>query len=532
MKSRKKLILSSALLFVLVLVTIGVTYAVFTFSREGAIENTLETGTVTLTYTEGKTGITLNEAYPISDDAGKVLTGVNHVFDFTVQANLSKSMSINYEVTAVKIPITDMTSLEDNEVKLYLERAIDPEVEYQEVLAPSNFIPREEQSSLGSPSGSMILDQGSFTNQGTTIHNYRLRMWIADDAVIPSGESRKYGVRVNVYASQSGVKMDESCFTFDDTTGTIIGYSDNCSKDVVIPNQINGVEVVAIGDRSLREKGLTSVNISNTVKSIGRSSFSENLLSEIEIPEGVKEIGDFAFMDNRLTKLTIPSSVTKIGKNPFNNNQLSDEDAFIYKRDEFGNIDYTTIISYGGARRDNVVIPSGVTTIATKAFDGNKLTSVILPEGLLTIGSDAFHNNLLTSITIPSSVTSIGIASFNDNQLSDNEAFIYQRNEDGSIDYTTIVSYGGKNRDIVTIPDQVKTIRYYALAYNSLKQVIIPSGVTTIQSDALLSNQLTKIINKTGKSFNWGTITGGTTTSTFVTGTIPHKNGDIIVTSE
>jgi len=199
---KNKWILPSIMVLLLIIITIGVTFAAFTFSKEGTVENTLETGTVTLTYTEGKTGIMLNEAYPMSDERGKMLTGENNVFDFTVQANLSRTMSIGYEVTAVKIPITDMTPLLDNEVKLYLERAVDPDTTYSEIFAPSNFIPREEQTEIGSPVGSMILDSGNFTQAGTTIHHYRLRLWVDENTQIPNGEARKYGIKINVYAKQ------------------------------------------------------------------------------------------------------------------------------------------------------------------------------------------------------------------------------------------------------------------------------------------------------------------------------------------
>ncbi len=199
---KNKIILPIIMLLLLIVATIGVTFAVFTFTKEGTVENTLETSTIMLTYTEGKTGIILNEAYPMSDERGKLLTGENNTFDFTVTATLGKSNVISYEVSAVKIPINDMTPLEDNEVKLYLERAIDPDTTYSEVFAPSNYVPRDNQTDIGSPVGSMILDSGTFTQAGTTIHNYRLRMWIDENASIPSGESRKYGIKINVYAKQ------------------------------------------------------------------------------------------------------------------------------------------------------------------------------------------------------------------------------------------------------------------------------------------------------------------------------------------
>ncbi len=93
MMKTKKLILPIVMLLLLIVATIGVTFAAFTFTKQGTVENIIESSTIMLTYTEGKTGIILNEAYPMSDETGKMLTGENNVFDFTVTATLGKVMS-------------------------------------------------------------------------------------------------------------------------------------------------------------------------------------------------------------------------------------------------------------------------------------------------------------------------------------------------------------------------------------------------------------------------------------------------------
>lgn len=202
-KDKRKNMVFLLLLLSLITLTIGVTYASFTFFKEGLVENVLETGTVMLTYTEGKTGITLNEAYPMSDENGMLLTGVNNVFDFTVQAILSQDMTIQYEVSAIKIPIVAEEALQDNEVKLYLEKMSDPETSYSKIMNPKNFTPRVTQSEIGSPIGSMTLDQGSFTTKGTSLHHYRLRMWIDENTILSEGIVKRYGVKINVYAKQT-----------------------------------------------------------------------------------------------------------------------------------------------------------------------------------------------------------------------------------------------------------------------------------------------------------------------------------------
>ena len=68
-------------------ITIGVTYAVFTYTKEGTTDNIVTTGTLKFLYTENNTngnGISITEAEPISDTKGKELVGDNNVFDFKV----------------------------------------------------------------------------------------------------------------------------------------------------------------------------------------------------------------------------------------------------------------------------------------------------------------------------------------------------------------------------------------------------------------------------------------------------------------
>ena len=320
----------------------------------------------------------------------------------------------------------------------------------------------------------------------------------------------------NKYSSTSliyGVNLPtaDACFTFNSEIGEITDYDDNCEKNVIIPSTIGGVAVTSIGTQAFRNNTLTSVNI----------------------PDSVTSIGNFAFYINALASVTIPNSVINIGEGAFNNNQLPDSEAFIYARNSDGSEDNTTIVSYGGAKRSNVVIPNSVTSI----------------------GNWTFYANSITSITIPDSVTSIGKVAFNNNQLPDNQAFIYARNSDGSEDVTTIVSYGGAKRDnvvipnsvtsignqsfrnnsltSVTIPSSVTGISDYAFYNNSLTNVTIPSSVTSIGANSFnLNANLTSITNKTGRSFNWGNIINGSSGYEFVTGTVVNTAGNVEITSE
>ena len=346
-------------------------------------------------------------------------------------------------------------------------------------------------------------------------------------------------------------------------TVAITGYSIEGGPDVVIPSNINGKKVVAIYNNAFTKDGveptgistnkieyniqplynkkdnyevvplgtasdglgITSVIIPNTVKIIGEGAFRHNNLTSVTIPNSVTSI-DGAFQYNQLTNVTIPGSVTSIGGYAFNNNQLT-----------------------------SVEIGNGVTSIGKYAFKSNQLTSITIPSSVTSIGEFAFYENQLTSVVIPSSVTSIGNRAFNNNQLPDEDAFIYKRNSDGSIDNTTIIGYGGKNKSpiipntvtsigdnafsgnkltSVEIGNGVTSIGASAFSINQLTSVTIPSSVTSIGSSAFYKNDsynpnLTKIINKTGKSFDWGHIVNWKSGYKFVTGTVVNSNGNVEV---
>lgn len=105
----------------LVLITAGVTYAFFTYTKQGTTENTITTGTITFLYDElaaEGNGIKITDAVPMSDADGKVLTGANNVFNFKVTATNTGKNAIPYEVTA-RMKANSTESLA-KKVKLYL----------------------------------------------------------------------------------------------------------------------------------------------------------------------------------------------------------------------------------------------------------------------------------------------------------------------------------------------------------------------------------------------------------------------------
>ena len=211
MKNRGKQIVVTVLAIVsLIVITVGVSYSFFTYTREGTTENVIKSGSITFLYTEvskvGR-GIELSDAYPISDEEGKMQTGEGKVFDFKVTSTTSSSTSIPYEVTARKK--ADST-LDEEAVKVYLT-----EVDGEEKGILLDKYSNLEQTSVNVPSGTV--EKTIYTgivpaNNSNYEKNFRLRIWI-DNSVdfspikdesgndIYPYNNKTFTLTVNVYAN-------------------------------------------------------------------------------------------------------------------------------------------------------------------------------------------------------------------------------------------------------------------------------------------------------------------------------------------
>ena len=125
-KDRKKtgLLLSILGVISLVLITAGVTYAFFSYAREGQTENVITTGTIRFAYNESTqegNGILIQDALPMEDADGMLLTNTEQsggkLFNFSVTSVTPTTAKIPYVVTVKK---TDTSTLNDRQVKLYL----------------------------------------------------------------------------------------------------------------------------------------------------------------------------------------------------------------------------------------------------------------------------------------------------------------------------------------------------------------------------------------------------------------------------
>jgi hypothetical protein len=84
------------------------------------------------------------------------------------------------------------------------------------------------------------------------------------------------------------------------SAAVIVNYI-GTSKQIVIPNQINGCPVAGIG----------------------KGAFRSRYIKSVIFPPTIVFIGDYAFFDNRITSILLPAGITSIGVAAFDNNVLS-----------------------------------------------------------------------------------------------------------------------------------------------------------------------------------------------------------------
>ena len=369
MNQKNKIIFLSSVIIGVLTLTLGVTFAIFTFNKTSA-NSKLVVGDIYMHYNETNQ-ITIENAMP-SDTYNSA-----KYFEFTVDGkNTTTNKDIWYEIVLSHGDnhATRTTRIRDYLLKFRLVETKDG--------VETTVIDNKSYSDLNNHRVWVDTINKNTTTEVT--HTYRLYMWISNDTII-GNVNQDYtmeewndvfaSIKVNVTGDFNEKKLpyediynvtDASCFTTttnEDNTITITDYNASCGTDVVIPKTING----------------------NSVTTIVARAFASNQLTSVVIPDSVTTIGNGAFKSNQLTSVTILDSVTTIGDSAFAYNQLT-----------------------------SVTIPNSVTTIEIMAFAYNQLTSVTIGNSVTTIKDGAFESNQLTSVTIPNSVTYLSCSAFDD----------------------------------------------------------------------------------------------------------------------
>ena len=318
---------------------------------------------------------------------------------------------------------------------------------------------------------------------------------------------------------------------FDPSTNTIT-KCDSAVTSAVIPSEIDGEPVTAIGYNAFREcdaltsvtipdsvtvikehafddcSNMTDVAIPGSVTSIGDSAFREcDALTSVTLPDGILSIGAMAFYScDEITSIDIPKSVTTIGDEAFNccnnlnsltvnanNSNYSTENDVLFDKEKTLLIQYLrakrkTSYSipdtvreigysafYNSSNLKSIWLPNNLESIADRAFCGcSSLTGITIPNGVTAIGNEAFAScSKLLTVAIPDSVTSIGNDAFKPCKslisITVGDNNEYYASDNG-------VLYDKKQKALLLYPSA-----------NNNNSYVIPDGVMTIGKMAFYS---------------------------------------------
>ena len=203
LKNKKTLIAVLACLGI-ILTTVGVTVAWFTYARNGQKENSITSGKITFIYQENEgvgNGISLTDAMPMPDSYGKTL---EEVFDFRVTST-SGTSKIPYEIT---LRPTDNSDNIGNTVKVYLTK-VNGANEEQKVLSMYSDL-QNSTNAIASINNEKTLYQAEIlAGASNYTDNYRLRMWLNDN---PSdGDVLSYEQTVTQECTDTQYLTKETC---------------------------------------------------------------------------------------------------------------------------------------------------------------------------------------------------------------------------------------------------------------------------------------------------------------------------------
>ena len=251
-------------------------------------------------------------------------------------------------------------------------------------------------------------------------HNY------AFDCAIVAAYMREYSPEDSVFLSanyiDNRVVIDISySYPFPEdfeirrtNTGISIEHYTGSDQDIIIPNEIWELPVVAIGNRAF--SGLTAlktVAIPETVVSIGAYAFFQSGLEEIQFPAALTTIGDYAFNGcENLKEVSIPANVT-VGEYLFGNCYGLEKATVACQITNMSKGMFYCCFSLR-----EISLPSSMEIIPSAMLgECHSLASLTLPQGIKRIESWGLCSCAFKELQIPDSVEYIGYLALASNQM-------------------------------------------------------------------------------------------------------------------
>lgn len=172
-------------------------------------------------------------------------------------------------------------------------------------------------------------------------------------AFIPGGVRAYNGIKYGDYLYYEFTENSDAIWITD--------CDELAEGEIVIPAQIDGLPVIAIGDYAF--------DFDN------RMVFADEMPTiSIAIPDSITNIGKDVFRGAVIKSINVDAG----------NKYYSSENGNLYNKNK------QTLITYAEKQEHEFIIPTGVTNISDRAFEGCSLESIKIPDGVTRIGRSAF----------------------------------------------------------------------------------------------------------------------------------------------
>ena len=321
--------------------------------------------------------------------------------------------------------------------------------------------------------------------------------------------------KMNVHAEEATYK-GFYYETKEDGTIKITGY-DTEQIDVsdgifTIPSQIEGKDVMEIGNSAFTEEGtnskITQIKMPEKLKIIKSCAFQYFYeVENLEIPESVTTMEEGCFFRFELIeKLNLPKSLENYEGSAFDsgsdnfiefaisdtNKSYSVKDGILYTKD------CKKLVAVPCGKKE-IIYPLELTSIGDYAFTYNYAETIKLPETVTKIEKEAFYYSNVKKLYLPSKLKEVDIETFYC-MSSLKEFVLNEKAENYSVnngllyneDETKLISVPGDLEE-VSIADTVKTIGAYSCYGNGIKNIVLPEGIEKIESYAITAQHLVGI---------------------------------------
>ena len=184
----KRYIIPVIFVILLLIITVGLSYAMYTFTGSGTKENVIQTGHIVITFNDVN-NISIQNRYPETDSEGLASTDTNSQMTFTVTSDITGDTKVNYA-----LGITDIqegATLTQDYIKIYLKKGNSVVAGFTENKGEliSSFKPLYIENVM--TSHVLLTDVIS----GSEVHTYTLKAWIDENyKLLTQNTSGKYEV--------------------------------------------------------------------------------------------------------------------------------------------------------------------------------------------------------------------------------------------------------------------------------------------------------------------------------------------------